>query len=310
MFSFFIKNDLISQNQSSFEPGDSCINQLLSITHEICKSFDDGWEVRGVFLDILKAIDQVWHKGLLLKLRLNRISVNLLKFMEEFLANRYQRVGLNDQVSKRAAVKEGVPQGSILVPLLLLIYINDLSNELSSNPRLFADDTSLLSVVQDKNLSANALNNDLLKINNWEYHWKMSFNPDPFKQAQEVIFSRKIKKPNHPVLIFNNNHVIQTPYQKHLGLVVDEKLNFGEHLRYIANKVNKSTGLPRKLPKCLPRRSLVTIWKSLTRTYLDYGDVVFDQAYDNSFHESLESVQYNASLAITGVIRGTSKEKL
>ena len=75
----------------------------------------------------------------------------------------------------------------------------------------------------------------------------MSFYSDPSKQAQEVIFSRKIKKPSHPVIIFNNNHVMQTPYQKHLGLILDEKLNFGEHLRYIANKANTSIGLLRKL---------------------------------------------------------------
>ena len=89
MFSFCIENDLISQNRSGFKPGDSCINQLLSIMHEIYKSFDDGWEVRGVYLDISKAFDKVWHEGLLLKLKLNGISRNWLKLMEDFLANRY-----------------------------------------------------------------------------------------------------------------------------------------------------------------------------------------------------------------------------
>ena len=99
MFSF-IENDLISQNQSGLKPGDSCIKQLLSINQEIYKSFDDGWEVRGVFLDISKAFDKVWHEGLLLKLKINRISRNLLKIMEEFLANRHQRVVFNGQVFK------------------------------------------------------------------------------------------------------------------------------------------------------------------------------------------------------------------
>ena len=117
----------------------------------------------------------------------------------------------------------------------------------------------------------------------------MNFNPDPSKQAQEVIFSRKIKKPTHPVLISNNNHVIQTPYRKHLGLILDEKLNFGEHLRYIANKFSISIGLLRNLQKALPRRSLITIKKSFTRPHLDYGDVIFDQTYNNSFRERLES---------------------
>ena len=100
MFSFLIENVLISQNQSGFKPGDSCINHLLSITHEICKSFDDGWEVRGVFLDLSKAFDKVLYEGLLLKLKLNGISGSFLKIMEDLLANRYQRVVLNGQVSK------------------------------------------------------------------------------------------------------------------------------------------------------------------------------------------------------------------
>ena len=164
IFSLFIENDLISQNKSDFEPVDTCTNQLLSITLEIFKSFDDGWEVRGVFLDISKTFDKVWHEGLLLKLRLKRISGNLLKFMEDFLAIRYHRIVLNWQVSKWAAVKAGVPQGSIYGLLLFLIYNNNLSNELSSNPRLYADDTFLFSVVRDTNLLTNALNNTLKLI--------------------------------------------------------------------------------------------------------------------------------------------------
>ena len=169
MFSFFIENDLISLNQSGFKPGDSCINQLLSITHEIYKSFDDGWEVRGVFLDISKAFDKVWHQGVILKLKQNGISGNLLKIVENFLSNRYQRVVLNGLISGRAAVNAGVLQGSILGPLLFLVYINDLSTGLLSNPRLFADDTSLFSVVHDRNTSENELNDDLLKIRSWAY---------------------------------------------------------------------------------------------------------------------------------------------
>ena len=138
--------------------------------------------------------------------------------------------------------------------------------------------------------SANILNNDLLKINSWTYQWKMSFNPDPSKQAQEVILSRKIKKPSHPDLIFNNNKVIQTPYQKHLDMFLDDKLNFGEHLKYIANKVNKSIELLRKLQNLLPRRSLVTIYKSFIIPHIDYGDVIFVQANNKSFHRTF-SVQ-------------------
>ena len=155
-------------------------------------------EVRGIFLDISKAFDKVWHQGVTSNLKQNGISGNLLKIIEDFLSNRYQRVVLNGQSSGWAAVNAWVPRGSILDPLLFLVYINALSTGLSSNPRLFADDTPLFSDVHDRNISANKLNNDLLKIKSWAYQWKMSFNSDPSKQVEEGIFSRKIKKPNHP----------------------------------------------------------------------------------------------------------------
>ena len=192
MFEFFIANNLISKNQSGFRPGDSCINQLLSITHEIYQSFDDNLEVRAVFLDISKAFDKVWHKGLIFKLKQNGISDKILNIITDFLSFRKQRVVLNGQASPWVSIEAGVPQGSILGPLLFLIYINDLSDDLSTTAKLFADDTSLFSIVQNVSTSASHLNNDLSKISNWAFQWKMSFNPDPSKQAQEVIFSRKI----------------------------------------------------------------------------------------------------------------------
>ena len=99
MFNFFIENKLISSNQSGFKPGDSCINQLLSITHEIYESFDVGLEVRSVFLDISKAFDKVWHDGIIYKLTQNGISGNLLNLLEDFLKERKQYPVLNGQVS-------------------------------------------------------------------------------------------------------------------------------------------------------------------------------------------------------------------
>ena len=120
-----------------------------------------------------------------------------------------------------------------------MIYVNDLSDDLSSNPKLFADDTSLFSVVYDINTSTRQLNNDFRKISNLAYQWKMSFNSDPLKQAQEEIFSRKMTKTNHPILIFNDKPVHQVALQKHLGMFLDWKLNFEEHLKTIVIKINK-----------------------------------------------------------------------
>ena len=206
MFKFFIENELISPNQSGFKPGDSCINQLLAITHEIYQSFDDGFEVGGVFLDISKAFGKVWHESLIFKFKQNGISGNLLNLLRDFLRNRKQRVLLNGKVSDWSDVRADALQGSILGLLLLLIYINDLSEGLSSNAKLFADDTSFFSVIHDSNTSDLDLNGDLAKINRWAFQWKMSFNADPKKQAQEIIFSQKSKTIPHPPLVFNNNN--------------------------------------------------------------------------------------------------------
>ena len=233
----------------------------------------------------------------------------MLNILSDFLRNRKQRVTLNGQSSSWTNVNAGVPQGSILGPLLFLIYINDLPDGLSSNAKLFADDTSLFSVVHDINTSTIELNSDLKKINDWAFQWKMTFNPDRSKQAQEIIFSRKLKKATHPPLLFNNNNVSQVNSQTHLGVILDVKLTFEEHLKNVINKTNKTIGLLRKLSNLLPRQALVTIYKTFIRSHLDYGDVLYDQAFNNSFHAKMESIQYNACLAITGAIRGTSREK-
>ena len=144
------------------KPSDSCINYLLSITHEIYKSFDDGYEVRGV--DISKAFDKVWVNGIIIKLKQNGISCTLLKLIVDLLDAKKQRVVLNGQYSSWVSVKAGVPQGSILGPLFLL-FINYFSDNSVLDPKLFADDTSLFSLVQYITLSAKNLNVDLNKIN-------------------------------------------------------------------------------------------------------------------------------------------------
>ena len=234
-FFFFSENDLILPKQSGFRPGDSFTNQLLSVAHKIYSAFD-GHEVRGVFLDISKAFDRVWHEGLLFKLQQYGISGELITLIKDFLSCRKQRVVLNGQHSSRPDVKVAVPQGSILGPLLFLIYINDLPNGLNSNVKLFADDTSLFSVVHNITDSANLLNSDLSNINEWALQSKMSFNPDPVKQAQEIIFSHKTSKRNHPGLMFNNNIVNLTTNHKHLGMIFDSKLSFDEHLKSALKK--------------------------------------------------------------------------
>ena len=195
-------------------------------------------------------------------------------------------------------------------PLLFVVYINDLPDGLKSNAKLFADDTSLFTIVKDKNESANILNNDPQSISTWAYNWKMLFNPDPKKPAQEVLFSRKYQLQTHPTITLNNVQVERTTSQKHLVVILDEKLNFKQHVDSAISKVNKGTSLIKKLRYTLPRKSLITIYKAFLRPLTDYGDIIYDQPNNNSFCEKLEAIQYKAVLAITGAILGTSRDRI
>ena len=138
----------------------------------------------------------------------------------------------------------------------------------------------------------------------------MNFNPDPSKQAQELLFSQKTSSKPYPSSNFNDNPVHQVQLQEHLGLFLDPKLSFDEHIQCILIKARKIIGLIRKLQPIIPRAALLTIYKSFLRPHLDYGDVIYDQAFNEYFQNKSESVQYNAALAITGAIRGSSREKL
>ena len=171
LYKYLHANNLITKNQSGFRPGDSTSNQLLYLIDEIHQAFDctESFEVRAVFLDISKAFDKVWHEGLIFKLEQNGISGSPLNLLQNYLNNRKQRVVLNGCFSEFRSVESGVPQGSVLGPLLFLIYINDLENNIKSNIKFFADDTMLFSIVKNPDISANDLNHDLDIINQWAH---------------------------------------------------------------------------------------------------------------------------------------------
>ena len=196
------------------------------------------------------------------------------KLYQKYGPNEHERVVLNGQVSTWKEILAGVPQGSILGPLLFLIFINDLPVNLQSTVKIFADDTSLFSFVLDPLRSANILNDDLRRISEWANQWKMSFNPDPTKQAIEIYFSKKINQVNIPDIYFNNSAIISSDSHKHLGLTLDPKLTFDHHIREKTLKANKGIGIITRLRAYLPRTSLLTIYKAFVRPHLDYGDII------------------------------------
>ena len=200
LYAYLHKNNLITKNQSGFRPGDSTTNQLLYLLDEIHQAFDSTkfLEVRTVFLDISKAFDKVWHDGLIFKLEQNGISGNLLRLLQNYLDDRKQRVVINGSYSDYSNIESGVPQGSALGPLLFLVDINDLERNIKSNIKFFADDTMLFSIVKNPEISANLLNRDLDVIRMWAHQWKLEFNPDPTKQATEVLFpARNLVQTTH-----------------------------------------------------------------------------------------------------------------
>ena len=150
----------------------------------------------------------------------------LLDLLRNFLESRLQRVFQNGQAAKWLLVRAGVPQGSILGSLFFLIYTNNLSIDIISTVKFFADNTSLFSIIHDAKTRPYELNKDLQKIAECAHRWKMSFNPDLNKQAQDVIFSRKMTKSSHPQVFFKDIPVSEVSFQKHLGIYLDGKLNF------------------------------------------------------------------------------------
>ena len=164
--------------------------------------------------------------------------------------------------------------------------------------------------MHDIDASSATLNNDLVKIQEWTCNWKMSCNRDRNKQAQEVIFSRKIRKGFHSNLSFNDQPIERSVAHKHLELTLDEKLSFTNCINDKINETLKGVGLLRKLSTLLPRQILLTIYKSFIRPHLDYGDVIYHQPLNESLSNWTESVQYKAALAITGAIQGSPREKL
>ena len=318
-------NNLITKNQSSFRPGDSCTNQLLSLVHEIHTAFDhrDSLEVRAVFLDMSKAFDKVWHDGLIFKLKQNGVEGKLLNLLQNYLTDRKQRVVLNGMESEWGAIKAGVPQGSVLGPLLFLVYINDLEDGIRSNIKFFADDTSLFSIVNDPKVSAMDLQHDLDLITKWAHQWKMSFNPDPTKQAVEILFSQKLTNVEHPPIYFNNIQVKRVTDHKHLGLIFDPKLSFTKHINEEISTARKGIGIIKHLAPYLPLKSRDEIFKTRVRSHLDYCDAIYhvpvktretvDFDYTLTLHylmNLLESTQYQAALAVSGTWKGTSREKI
>ena len=188
----------------------------------------------------------------------------LLFLLKNYLFNRKQRAVINGVKSSWKPIRSGVPQGSVLGPLLFLIFINDLPDNLICNPKLFADDISLNAVMCEQNVCTNTLNDDLKRLYEWSVKWKMIFNPDPTKLATEVIFTNRNLTLYDPVS-YSGVDVMQVNYHKYLGFILDSKMSYSKHIDGKIGKANQGIGVIKRLYNYLPRKALLYIYKSFIR---------------------------------------------
>ena len=197
-------------------------------------------------------------------------------------------------------------QGSILGPLLFLIYINDIVRIINSSIRLFADDTSLYIIVENPIQAATILNSDLSQIYTWASNWLVTFNPS---KTESLLFSRKLFKPLHPTLYMNQQDIITVESYKHLGLTFTNDLSWHEHLNNIKTKAWHRINVMRKLKFQLSRKSLHIIYFSFIRPLLEYADVVWDNCTQYEANE-LEKIQHEAARIVSGATKLVSIDKL
>ena len=203
-------------------------------------------------------------------------------------------------------MKAGVAQGSILGPLLFLLYINDIVEDIQSQVRLFADDTSIFLIVDEPVESANILNCDLNKITSWSNKWLVSFNA---QKTETMIISRKVNKPHHPPLVMRNQNLVNVKHHKHLGITFSDDGSWNKQIEQITDKAYCRLNILRKFKFKLDRLTLEKLYISYIRPLLEYGDVALDP-HSIYLMNQLEKVHIEAMRIISGGTKLTSLVEL
>ena len=283
---FLNEFDIIFKYQFGFRRGYSTYLALTVLMDKLTKSMENGDYVVGVFLDFSKAFDMVNHKILLSKLYHYGIRDVALKWFQSYLENRKQYVTYNGEISDMQIIKCGVPQGSILGPLLFLIYINDLANVCKyTMPIFFADDSNLFLNGRDPADIEAKLNNELAQIAQWLKVNKLALNID--KTACMLFGNRqgysKVK------LHLQGKQIAQVSNIKFLGVILDEKLNWKAHVSYISGKISRAIGVIIKA-RNLGKESLLSLYHTLIYPYLTYCHQVWGSTYQYNI-DTLEKLQ-------------------
>ncbi|KAL8575234.1 hypothetical protein ACOMHN_042355 [Nucella lapillus] len=293
-------HQILCEEQHGFRRGRSCETQLLGLVDEVSQALENGLQEDLLVLDFSKAFDKVSHSLLVHKLRHYGIDGKINAWIQDFLTDRKQSVIVNGSKSEYVPVESGFPQGSVLGPVLFLLFINDLPTGLTSTARLFADDTACHQTVVSAH-DQDSLQNDLNKLAAWEQCWKMSFHPQKCTTVH-MTTSRTTAEREYQL----HGHKLQEETQvKYLGVTLKKDLKWEPHTTSISSQANRSLGFLRRNVKVASRTIKEKAYKALVRPSLEYASAVWDP-YTADDIATLEKVQRRAARWVSHRYRQTS----
>ena len=293
-------HQILTDQQHGFRKKRSCESQLILTVQDLASAMEENEQIDAILLDFSKAFDKVSHQRLAIKLHHYGIRGHLLEWIKSFLTNRCQRVMVEGQTSTPAPVTSGVPQGTVLGPLLFLIYINDLPLKVLSTTRLFADDSLLYRRIRSPE-DARLLQEDLDKLQVWEKEWQMSFNPTKC----EVIRITKKRNPIQSTYQIHGHDLTVTKAGKYLGITISNNLSWNAHVNATVKKANNSLAfLRRNLARC-PKDVKAQSYQTMVRPILEYASTSWDP-YTVTNIQQLEAVQRRAARFVCGDYKTTS----
>ena len=293
-------NNILTENQHGFRRGFSCQTQLISVIEDVLHAMDNRDQVDLILLDFAKAFDKVPHQRLLSKLLYYRIDNTVYNWIKVWLTQRSQCVQIDGVTSNVVSVKSGVPQGTVLGPLMFLLYINDISDNISSSLRLFADDCLMYRVIKSAE-DVHRLQNDLDVLAQWASLWQMNFNTD---KCIVLKCSRNCSLLNSGYTL--NGHILGVMEQhSYLGVILQSRLSWLPHINTIINKASKTLNfIKRNLYKCSTSVK-ASAYLSLVRPLLEYASTIWDP-YQRTYIQALEKIQRRAARWVTADYSRTS----